>query len=158
NGDPVNSNDPEGTDSEGGWPFSCIINGIPNPDMVCQALGQPSGQRGPLLIDPLPLTRQQSWLLANGLKNKVAGSKGAYSDCDALAEFASISADRSQTNEQFISNFGALIPRQAASSVLKYWNTTAVTFWSSGPSGFAKPFQNTADDSPNGNGDQGHHF
>jgi len=57
-----------------------------------------------------------------------------------------------------MSDFGALVPKQAASSVLKYWNTNAVTLWSSGPSGFAKPFQNTTDDSSNGNGDQGHHF
>jgi hypothetical protein len=99
-----------------------------------------------------------SWLLANSLKRRVAANSGAYTDCDALAEFSAIAADRSQTNEQFISSFGALIPRQAASSVLKYWNTSAVTLWSSGPSGFAKPFQNTIDDSPNGNGDQGHHF
>jgi len=71
NGDPVNFNDSEGLE---GWPLDCIINGMAYPPMVCQALGRPSGIRGPLLIDPLPLTRQQSWLLASGLKEKVKAS------------------------------------------------------------------------------------
>jgi RHS repeat-associated protein len=154
-GDPVNFNDSEGLE---GWPLDCITNGMAYPPMVCQALGRPSGIRGPLLIDPLPLTPQQSWLLASGLKAKVAASGGRYTDCDALADFAGIAADRSQNDRQFMSDFGALVPEQAASSVLRYYSKVAVLLWSAGPSGFAKAFQNSTDDSPKGNSDQGHHF
>ncbi len=35
---------------------------------------------------------------------------------------------------------------------------TLVYLWSSGSSGYVTPYQNTVDDSPKGNGDQGHHF
>jgi hypothetical protein len=108
---------------------------------------------------PRPLNPQQAWTLAKSYQTKVAA--GNLTDCQALAGFSDDAAASGGTNDQFVSDFGVLVPKGTAASIgLNSYNTAAVALNTGQASGYQSIYQNTIPDnqSTGWNGDQGHHF
>ena len=149
-GDPTNRLDPFGTcDQSSDTDYSVTVC-ADKPDLDTAVPTRPNqSARTPL---------QEAYAYANALRQAVK-TLSNYNPCDALADFADGLADAVTTINQFVEDFGVLVPDQFASKAgLLYYNSNPVYLWSSGPSGYSAAFQNTVNDSANGNGDQGHHF
>ena len=160
-GDPVNRFDPFGTcDQSSDTDHSVTVcSGDNNIDLPVHVVRGIQPHYGPLVpTHPGPNPIQMAYSYALSIVGSMKSLPG-LNPCDALAQFASGIAVAVKNNDQFVKDFGVLVPEQFASRVgLWYYNSQPVLFWSSGPSGYSAGFQNTVDDSPSGNGDQGHHF
>ena len=162
NNDPANSNDPEGLSSEDGPPTGCIINGMWWGDAICMMMRPGRGSGGVLRNDPAPFTKSQVHDIAEFLQYAV--TQGG-SDCEALADFSDTMASGSESDNQFIRDFGVLTPAGLAANVsgIATSGKTDLVYLNTGQaSGFANVYQNTVPDGrandPSWNGDQGHHF
>jgi RHS repeat-associated protein len=137
-------------------PPGCIINGLWWPSDFC-GINSPASAR-PAPTDPPPLTSQQAWTLAYDFQRQV---QFGMNDCQALAGFAADVADATGTDDEFVKDFAALIPKINATQIgLRWFNSMALFLNTGQTSGYLQPFQNTVPDNPmtGWNGDQGHHF
>ena len=155
-GDPINRRDPRGTCDED---TDTSVNVCDSSDDVDDSPQPGTGTGHKKGTDPTPLNPQQAWKLAQSYQTKVRAGK--MTDCQALAAFSDDAASVSQTPEQFIKDFGVLIPGILVSQAgLKYYSSAAVALNTGQASGYQRDYQNSTPDNPatGWNGDQGHHF
>jgi hypothetical protein len=101
--------------------------------------------------------QDRAYPFAQTIQNLV--KSGAMTDCEGLAAFTGTVATISRSTSDFIQSFGVLIPQTAAGSSAGIpWNSKAVLLNTGQSSGFDPLYQNSPDDTPGWNGDQGHHF
>jgi hypothetical protein len=166
-GDPVNRLDPAGTcwittyssDSNGNFSVNCFdyleiaLTPAINPAALSECFAvntclanfqvMQGGGGGP----SNPLSVFQLYNIATDLKPAVNGT--ALTNCQALGVYASDAALGNSSAAQFVNDFSNLNPNAVGIPVYLY---------NGGNNGWQSQFQNTVDDSANGNGDQGHHF
>ncbi len=94
-----------------------------------------------------PLSIFQLYNIAADLAPAVNGT--TLTNCQALGVYASDAALGNSSAAQFVNDFNNLNPNAVG---------TPVYLYNGGNNGWQVQFQNTVDDSANGNGDQGHHF
>ena len=84
---------------------------------------------------------------------------GKLTDCQALVAFASVMASVQSGASAFVQSFGVLIPQTTAGALAGIpQNSNSVSLNTGQQSGFVPLYQNTPNDQPGWNGDQGHHF
>lgn len=160
-GDPVNFFDPFGLtkcDSNGNNCFDSVTVSANTP-LDYESLLFLGGQSGAPKPRPNPdrdafpggatsaYTTYGLYNLGKDLAGQVNGT--SYTNCQALGDYAGAAAYDNNSAAKFVNDFTNLIPGL---------NGNTLVLYNGGDNGFLGAYQNTVNDSPQGNGDQAHHF